>query len=142
MRHCESLKKAALLYADFNSWLYGGFSPDVNYVEKLLRHFTPIEILFAQINRFQPWQGFAKKDMAHFFWKSAKDSIEAARIKGTSKTKPDWITKAEKGEYGPQYCKDFSQRWKIVNDAWREAFPAANEKPAALDSKVKQRVTH
>jgi hypothetical protein len=126
VRQCESLKKAALLYADFNSWLYGGFFPDVNHVEKLLRHFTPSEILFSQINRFEPLGSFAKKDMAHFFWKSAKDSIEAGRIKGTSKTKPDWVMRAEKGEKGTQYIKDFYQRWKIVNASWWEVYPAVS----------------
>ena len=117
---CERLNEAALLYADFSTWLYA-FSPDVTHVQALLRDFTPTELLFAQITRFSLEETVPKNSMAQFFYKSARTAIEAAHLKGISKAHPESL-KRRLDSWGLEYAKEFGSRWKIVFDAWIRVF--------------------
>jgi hypothetical protein len=120
-QQCDLLNKAALLYADFSVWLWD-FSPDVNHVKRLLREFTPTEILFAQITRFEPYEKFSKTTMAHFFRSAAKDAIDVGRINGTSKSKPRWFNKPDSDFNRKEYSTEFFSRWMVVTDAWKIIF--------------------
>jgi hypothetical protein len=119
----ESLENAAILYADFSVWLYD-FSPDTEHIEKLLRYFDPLELLYAQINRFPPGEKFNYSTMAHFFRKAAQDSIRAARIKGTATSEPAHLKKISCPPYLPGERDKLVHRFQPVVDAWREVFPA------------------
>ena len=115
---CSKLKQAATLYSAFSDRLYGGkFIPSARDVEALLRHFTPLEVLFAQVQKF--WFGEApKKSMAHFFAEGAKTTIEDARLRGVSRVLPDVYSNSLSSE-----LRELLPDWNRLIETWLGAFP-------------------
>lgn len=126
-KQCDQLRDVALLYADFTLWLsLNQFSPDIEHVKALLRHFHPSELLLAQTSRFELGNKANKRSLAQFFYKSARPAMEAARLKVGAvpplrrrDRSSDWTIgehiRLVHGENGP---KEFRPRWKKVIAAW------------------------
>jgi hypothetical protein len=118
---CLQLDQLALLYAGFSAWMYANkFMPDETHVRAILRQFSPRELLFAQIERFSPDETIPKMSMAQFFFKSARTAILESRLKGTSNSRPAFLT--EMPEYR-RNVKPINDRWKFVADAWNKIAP-------------------
>ena len=109
------LNTAALAYIQLIVQLYK-FSPNKDHVQSLLRIFKPTELLFAQLSRFETY-GYRKADLAHFFRKAARDSIEAARLQGTSAVMPDWFQLPD----SYRFWQPIAAQWEGVLAAWNKA---------------------
>jgi hypothetical protein len=116
------LRDVAVLYVAFSVWLYG-FSPDASHVEALLQDFHPAEILYAQVRRFKPWTGekFKTTEMAQFFRKAGRDSIEAARLQAPAV--PEWFQGNDftHRDYAvKENIKSLREHWSPVIAAWNK----------------------
>ena len=83
-----------LQYVDLVNYVYG-FVPDEADTTALLKKFTPLELLFAQMKKFAVGQPFSKNTMAHFFKRSAPNlSLRRPASMAPQKSKP------ERSQYG------------------------------------------
>jgi hypothetical protein len=127
------LRDVAVLFADFVLWLsLNNFSPDVVHIEDLLRDFHPVEILFAYVRRFEPWDNKRYKtgDVAQFFRRAARSSIEAARLQEPAT--PAWFRSAhfidpqrplsscEVHYATKKNLADLRKHWSLVIAAWNK----------------------
>ena len=118
-KQCELLHEAATQYAALASLIYRPFMPDVDDTANLLRDFEPAELLCAQVKQFPLGSRVSNSAMANFFGGGAKTLIEAARLNGVSRA----ISTEELDlPLRTLNVPDFSQKWKIVLDAWRAVF--------------------
>jgi hypothetical protein len=110
-RQVDALNELALRYVDFTNWLWN-FIPNTQNVTRLLRDFSPKELLYVQVKKFTPGDKFSTTTMAHFFAKGARPLIENARLNKTSCIKPEperWFGAG----LGRQYA-DIQKKWQQV----------------------------
>lgn len=127
---CKLLKEAALHFCSFFDSFYN-FTPDRKAAERLLRHYAPQEILFAVERKF-PCGDFKKTDMNYFLQHGAETLMQAARLEGTSDTRPKCFKGFEDSRCDATVCKELWQRavfaWKKIGIA--VSSPEQQAKPA------------
>jgi len=114
----KRLHDAALQFIVLSEWLWG-FIPARQDVMKLLRDFSPLELLYAIVEKFPPGDRFSTKVMAHFFARGARELIDAGRLDGRSENEPQWLRALnKKGSFEQSESREFTRRWGRVLDAY------------------------